>query len=138
MRHYKKKRHTINDCRDTEKANDLRKTLNVTERQYGKKEAAEGLANQEDDKWYYQNEYETTSDAITDYNRSMANGLKWMFKKVAPEVCWADTDDSWNYSYGYPHHTPRAMSALTYYWDEWEPETSWGRDKLILKIFSER
>jgi len=133
MRTYKKKRHIISDSRDSKGANDLRKTLNATERQAAKKSITDGLQNDDYDE--HREYYETTTEALSDYNIDIAMGLKSMLLKVAPETAWADTDDNWGYGY---HHTPRGLSAMVYKMSTWRPEEEWEMQKLILKIFSER
>lgn len=48
MKAYKRKRHLINDSRDSNRCNDLKKHLNSSERQRGNSEAVSGIKEYED------------------------------------------------------------------------------------------
>ncbi len=60
MKNYKRKRHLINNTRDSERCNDIRKSLNSSERQAAKREIQEALQPNSywDDYYRYYDEYD--------------------------------------------------------------------------------
>lgn len=113
MKAYKRKRHITNNTRDSYRCNDLRKSLNSSERWRGKREAVSMLSDDEhnDVPWadVKQKRQPDIVEMISVVDDNIAYNFVCTIRKVAPELTWADEKPSWKNSF-----QPKGLAILLY------------------------
>lgn len=98
MKSYKKKRHTINNNRDSERCNDMRKSINSSERQQSKREIKDYL--ECPDKYNY-DRYDRLYDSnypgyayhdMDYYYMSQSHGTKFIYTLAKMDLLEVDND----------------------------------------------
>lgn len=88
---------------------------------------------------YYEASNEFAHEMIEGYNLDLLNGFVDALRNIAPELGWADSDDTWTVGYGYCYNPePRALSAIPYAFKHWAPQLPEDYSALLEQIIKER